>query len=210
MGGLLSAIYANVKCAYDEVNFIHKIGIKHNKFFGIRQMDDLILWISYTKGDQKSYEEALSLKNTVLTNNKVYTGGLELEEQDFTHISDTYTVHKFAGTVIHCHYYNKIYFVVHTLNRNSESILENYQRYPRYINATSNTAPQYKNSVTIGSLFRFLHQSQNESLLKLTIWENFLEMRICGYDTLHYIKSLIHMTKYDNNNKTWDNILSGS
>ena len=115
MGGLLSAIYANIKCAYDEVNFIHRIGMKHNKFFGIRQMDDLILWIAYTKNDKKSYNEALLLKNTILTPNKVYTGGLELEEQDYVHISDHYTVHKFAGTVIHCHYSGKVNFIVHTL-----------------------------------------------------------------------------------------------
>ena len=207
MGGLLSAIYANVKCAYDEVNFIHRIGMRHNKFFGVRQMDDLILWIAYTKGDNNSHNEALSLKNMILTPNQVYTGGLELEEQDYTRVSSTYTVHKFAGTVIHCHYWDKIHFVVHTLNRNSDSIRDNYQRYPRYINATSNTAPQYKKSVIIGSLFRFFHQSQNEGLLKFTIWENFLEMRICGYNTLHYVTCLVHMTKYDNNNKMWHNIL---
>ena len=76
MGGLLSAIYANIKCAYDEVNFIHRIGMKHNKFFGIRQMDDLILWIAYTKNDKKSYNEALLLKTPFLLPTKSTQGAL--------------------------------------------------------------------------------------------------------------------------------------
>ena len=50
IGGFLSAIYANVKCAYDEFKFLREIKHLKKRVYGIRQMDDLILFISYKMG----------------------------------------------------------------------------------------------------------------------------------------------------------------
>ena len=53
-------------------------------------MDDLILWITYTKEDVNSYNEALSIKNTILTDNKVYTGGLSSKNKNtHTYLTST-------------------------------------------------------------------------------------------------------------------------
>src|SRR3954454_13317728 len=52
IGGFLSAIYANVKCAYDEFYFIKRWKNDKHKIYGIRQVDDLIFWVAY---NNKSY-----------------------------------------------------------------------------------------------------------------------------------------------------------
>ena len=47
IGGFLSAIYANVKCAYDEFMFMKEERANVRNMYGIRQMDDLILFKAY-------------------------------------------------------------------------------------------------------------------------------------------------------------------
>src|SRR4051794_15190593 len=58
IGGFLSPIYANVKCARDEFIFMNEVGKARCKICGIRQVDDLILMIAYRDHDRKSYEIA--------------------------------------------------------------------------------------------------------------------------------------------------------
>ena len=74
-------------------------------------------------------------KKKLLKQGTVYTGGLELEEQDYITVSENHTVHKFAGTVIQCFLGNKLRFSVQIFNKNKESIANNNkQKYPRYTN----------------------------------------------------------------------------
>ena len=74
MGGLLSAIYANVKCAHDEARLIHNLGTYHKNVYGIRQMDDLILWIAYDQNKSQQIIEAHERKNNFPQSGLVYTG----------------------------------------------------------------------------------------------------------------------------------------
>ena len=210
MGGILSAIYANVKCAYDEICFTHRIGFKHNRIFGIRQMDDLMLWVVYKKNNSKQLFEALKIKRSILKQGTVYTGGLELEEQDYITVSENHTVHKFAGTVIQCFLGNKLRFSVQIFNKNKESITNNNkQKYPRYTNANSNTANTYKHCTIIGTLFRIFNCSDNDFFLREAIWINYQEFLACEFKTIDYSKALLHMTKYDSydNNYNWTKTL---
>ena len=100
IGGFLSAIYANVKCAFDEHMFLNKIGTLRNRLFGIRQMDDLLLFIAYKDNDHLSLTEAHTLKKHVLAINVTYKGGLELEEQECVKANKYISVHKFSGNLI--------------------------------------------------------------------------------------------------------------
>ena len=96
----MSSIYANIKCAKDEFDFIKSLGPTKKRIYGIRQVDDLFLMIAYSHDDPGSYRLALNYKRTILRDGGVYKGGLILEEQE--HLKTEYKVshHKFAGTII--------------------------------------------------------------------------------------------------------------
>ena len=207
MGGLLSAIYANVKCSYDEIQFIQKLGENRKRIFAIRQMDDLICWVAYNRNNTKSYNEALTIKNKILTTNGVYKGGLELEEQKHGKITDHYTVHKFAGAIIHCKFENEISITTQLLNKNSESLRTNYQKFPRYISKHSNVSEKYKKSTIIGTMHRALNLSPNINLLRLATWENYVEFKVCNYPITDFFEALIHMTKYNDEDNTWKKVI---
>ena len=81
IGGFLSAIYANITCSYYEFNFMNKISQVKKRIYGIRQVDDLILFIAYNPCIPSTRDTANIIKNTVVRTNYVYRGGLELEEQ---------------------------------------------------------------------------------------------------------------------------------
>jgi len=106
IGGYLSAIYANVKCAFDEFNFMKTLGSIKSRVYGIRQMDDLILWIAYERGNPTSIQEARTIRKRILRYDNAYKGGLELEVQDYEMNVDGTSKHKFAGTYIWTRYVN--------------------------------------------------------------------------------------------------------
>ena len=54
--------------------------MQKRRIYGIRQVDDLLLFIAYDKRSDESLRQAKTWKNAFL-NNRVYKGGLELEEQ---------------------------------------------------------------------------------------------------------------------------------
>ena len=62
IGGFLSPIYAVVKCAKDEYDFLNSLGKARTKIFGIRQVDDLFLMIAYRENDRKSLAVAKKLE----------------------------------------------------------------------------------------------------------------------------------------------------
>jgi hypothetical protein len=142
IGGLLSAFYANVVCAYHEFNFLksqHKNGIH---VFGIRQMDDLILLTATDKNDPKTVENAKSVFNQFSRkeNDKwisdVYKGGLELEPEEIQESEDSLQF-EFAGTIItHVKETLPLTITCKTMNKNYESVLKTGKqlkhRYPHF------------------------------------------------------------------------------
>ena len=162
MGGYLSAIYANVKCAYDESLFIHNLGPTHNRIYGIRQMDDLLLWIAYNRTSYRSRIEAEKLKQTILTNNKLYKGGLELEEQERLEGRDGRPYNKFAGTQIRTATQPGITIVVAPHNRNSDTLkTSGLQQYPRFPHFNSFTPLHYKTGTLRSTFIRLESQSSD-------------------------------------------------
>ena len=98
MGGLLSAFYANVTCAYHENCFMNTHPQLASQIEGIRQMDDLLLFIVSTnpttaKTDIKKMTQKLQ--------HEIYKGGLTVELQEPDTVSDTGVMHKFAGHEVH-------------------------------------------------------------------------------------------------------------
>ena len=146
IGGFMSAIYANVQCAYNEYSWLASLKTQASLLAGIRQMDDLLLLIAYNKNKPHSKEDALKLKNQCLRKNMVYKGGLELEEQKPIWIHKKEICHKFAGTLITFDTDNPTLRIAPFI-KNEESLLKNgCLEYPRFIEKTS-FIPKVTNSV---------------------------------------------------------------
>ena len=73
IGGLLSAIYANIYCAFDERNFCARWSHVRHLFFGLRQMDDFIFVILLNQGSEEEMEELLKMRKDARYN--LYTEG---------------------------------------------------------------------------------------------------------------------------------------
>ena len=59
IGGILSCFYANLYCAMKENEYITRDTLdRHNRIYGIRQVDDLIMWIAYDKNDPNTHRQA--------------------------------------------------------------------------------------------------------------------------------------------------------
>jgi hypothetical protein len=195
IGGFLSAIYANTKCAHDEYRFFQKYRAHKSRIYGIRQMDDLILWIAYHRDKRTSLQEAMHLRKTIIASNSTYTGGLQLETQDFEAVTKYTTTHKFAGTLI-------------TVTRQAEGItltcapfLKNWaslqdqgrQKFPCFIDNFSYTPDHYKLGVQITTYIRLNGQSSNHNILLDAMYKNALEMYSLGYDSNFLLKALRHL-----------------
>ena len=69
IGGFLSCIYANIKCAKDEYDFLNSLKVHKRRIYGIRQVDDLLLFIAFDNAPPESLREANTWKH-----NGVYKG----------------------------------------------------------------------------------------------------------------------------------------
>ena len=50
IGGILSCFYANLVCAKKENEFINRDTLDiQNRIYGIRQVDDLVMWVAYSQ-----------------------------------------------------------------------------------------------------------------------------------------------------------------
>src|ERR1051325_4227774 len=179
IGGFLSAIYANVKCAYDEFLFLQRIKFHINNIYGIRQMDDLILFIAYDGNSPNSEERALAIKKQVLEKDCAYKGGLELEEQQYDQIDNVTTRHKFAGTNIYVHQptNDNIYIFCAPLNKNREAINSTGQQLiPRFIPKNSMVPQHYKIGMQMTTFLRLDEQSSTEDILVDSMIDNVREM----------------------------------
>ena len=156
IGGILSCFYANIYCAWTEYIFMkkHEENGKH-RIYGIRQVDDLIMWVSYEKGNKQSETQANDIiKELFNTDNKisnVYTDGLTLTEEKITTIirkgKRTFRT-EFAGTVIKGEMTEEN-FTTQTLNKNWYTIrLLNRQRFQKRPHYTSYIHPIKKAVIT--------------------------------------------------------------
>ena len=66
IGGFLSAFYANTVCAYHEWKYLSTLGTDASKVYGIRQMDDLLVWIATKKNNKKTLQKAQNIKKRIL------------------------------------------------------------------------------------------------------------------------------------------------
>ena len=198
IGGFLSAIYANVKCAHDEFSFLTNIGPLRERVYGIRQMDDLFLCVAYKNSDLISKTQAFKLKKTILDFNSTYKGGLELEEQEFTIINNYTSEHNFAGTTITVTQNPQQSFSIacRPLNKNIESVLSlKVQAFPRFIPAKSMVPKHYKQGMQITSFLRMCDQSSSANILVSSMVDNFKEMTVAGYSIDLFSRSLLSLSQ---------------
>lgn len=196
IGGFLSSIYANIKCARDEFNFMKTLGPKRSLIYAIRQVDDLIFWAAFDKRSRQSKNFAKNCLKSIITYNKVYTGGLELEEQKFQALDNFRTIHKFAGTLITVTQGlgEGVRFDCQPHCKNEDSLVKNgKQFYPRFVSAASMVPDHFKKGQQITSLLRMYYQCTNyESLVNAMIL-NYAEMASIGYSFRFYVNALFYV-----------------
>jgi hypothetical protein len=78
IGGLLSAVYADIYCAHDERNFCNKWQHLAHRFYGVRQVDDLLLVMRWDP-DEESQQEIVQLRDDA--RGGLYTGGRNLRSR---------------------------------------------------------------------------------------------------------------------------------
>ena len=197
IGGFLSAFYANTVCAYHEWQLLQSLGSFSDNIYGIRQMDDLLVWIATEKNDDKTKIKAHSLKRKFLKTNGVYKGGLELEEekvqiqwkQGMKHF-----VHEFAGVHITVRARQPTVECT-TLDKNEANIREGKgQIIARYPPWNSYTTEQSKKGVIMGTIHRIKEQNSSSQLAAQSLYKNYLEYREIGYPTQFYKDTLGRMT----------------
>jgi hypothetical protein len=199
IGGYLSAFYANTVCAYHEYKYMTSLKHTAKKIYGIRQMDDLLIWIATKKGNKGSYKQATRMKKQILRNNGVYLGGLELEEETVKTIwikKEKHYIHEFSGTEIKVRAQNPT-MTCKTLNKNKHSIAKNEgQIIARYPPWESYTTQQSKRGVIIGTLHRIEQQNSTIELAAHSMLDNYKEYRAIGYATTFYVNVLQKITKH--------------
>ena len=189
IGGILSCFYANIYCAWREYIFMkkHEENGKH-RIYGIRQVDDLIMWVSYEKGNKHSEKQAdniiKELLNTDTKASEVYKDGLTLTEEEITTKIQkgkrTFRT-EFAGTIIKGEMTAEN-FTTQTLNKNWYTIrLLNKQRFPKLPHYTSYIHSRVKKAVITGMMIRLDTQNSNEKLFKKHFARSILELRSISY-----------------------------
>jgi len=204
IGGMISSFYANTICAFHEYNFLSKLTHSSTRICGIRQMDDLLVWIATKKNHKNSMIQAQKIKKKILKRNGVYFGGLELEEEKVKKVwqeGQKYFIHEFAGTEITIRAQDPIMSCT-TLNKNKTSILKHKtQTIVRYPPWTSYTTKQSKRGVIIGTLYRTEQQNTSTDLAANSILENYREYRAIGYSKQFYIGTLRRFMKNNKDNE---------
>jgi len=181
IGGCLSSNYANIKCAFDESDFLRR---NHNfaaRVFAIRQMDDMAGWIAYDKSDEGSYSLAEFLKRMVLKSGCIYKGGLILEEQEVKEEQGRFT-HKFAGVSL---VGDRNVAAVTAISRNKNWELlksEGRQKVLTFPHVLSRVSDRVKVGVQIGTLTRIHTQCSRPGLVVPCFLQNCVEMESLGYD----------------------------
>lgn len=209
IGGNLSSFFANTVCAYHEWKYLTSLGKAAENIYGIRQVDDLLIWVATERGNRKSLRAAKSIKRKFLKQNGVYKGGLELEEEP---IKTTYT----RGIKTHHHEFAGVHISVQsrdpamtctTLNKNRESINNgDGQIIVRFPPWNSYTTDQSKRGVIIGTLHRTNEQNSSSELAAQSMFENYKEYRAIGYPSDFYKNTMTRMTRKLRDNTALTNI----
>jgi hypothetical protein len=138
IGGNLSGIYANVLCAFQENEAIRKLGTSYLRVAGIRQVDDLLLFLAYDKRNSQSLISAEAIRREFLQLERVYKGGLELEEQQPLTESRNLRLFKFAGTKVLVDTRKAVKLHCEPFLKNETSLLLNgSQSFPRFFRNSS-------------------------------------------------------------------------
>ena len=165
----------------------HEENGKH-RIYGIRQVDDLIMWVSYEKGNKHSEKQAdniiKELLNTETKASEVYKDGLTLTEEEITTKIQkgkrTFRT-EFAGTIIKGEMTAEN-FTTQTLNKNWYTIrLLNKQRLPKLPHYMSYIHSRIKKAVITGMMIRLDTQNSNEKLLRKHFARSILELRSISY-----------------------------
>jgi hypothetical protein len=179
MGGLLSSFYGNTTCAYHENNFLNNIGALSQHVYGIRQMDDLTLFIAHAANNNESKRNNKKIKHMI--EHSVYKGGLEAEIQPPDEETPYKYVHKFAGHEIHT-YKNLSDIYTTTLNDNKASIhAQGKQTKIRYPNYKSYTNRHSKKGHIIGSVHRIRDQNTYRHDFNAAISDLIAELQCINY-----------------------------
>lgn len=200
MGGLLSSFYGNTTCAFHENNFLNNEPLARN-IWGIRQMDDLTLFIAHDKSDPKRITNNNYIRNQI-TNN-VYKGGLEAEIQEPEIDTDGKYVHQFAGHEIHTHKnLSDIYTTTYNVNRTSirETGTQTKTRYP---NMYTYTNQHSKNGNIIGSIHRIRTQNTYRIDFTEALQDLIAELKCINYTTTTIKNCIYKLTRQDE----WKTIL---
>lgn len=183
IGGLLSSFYGNTTCAYHENMFLDDANNKHvrNHIWGIRQMDDLTLFVTHKKTDTNAERNVAYIKHAV--QNNMYKGGLEAEIQAPDEDTTEKYVHKFAGHEIHT-LKHRLNIYVTTLNENKTSIRtaksQSKIRYPHWHTYTN---VHSKVGNIIGSVHRIRTQNTYRRDFNEAIQDLIMELNCIGYPT---------------------------
>jgi uncharacterized protein (UPF0335 family) len=195
IGGLLSSFLANSTCAHHEWTFMQNEPQLTKHIRGIRQMDDLMIWIAHNRSDKNGGRNTRMIKDIIL--NKLYKGGLEAEEEDPVTNNDTKCIHNFAGHEIHTHKNLDDIFTT-TLNPNKESIWnQGIQHKKRFPHKESYTNTHVKTGNIIGSIHRLREQNTYRNHFSNCIIDLAKELKCIGYSTQIIKKCLYRLNKQD-------------
>ena len=194
IGGMLSSNFANIKCAYNEANFMDKeIWPKKTKTLkmfhlieGFRCIDDVLIIAAYKQEEPQTARriKEFYLEKDEKGNSIPYDGGLQLEEEEIQREENNMKA-KFIGMNL---YLNKNgNYKLSTNNKNLLSIANDYQRKPTYPRAETYLSKHILRGTIRSSLIRFSRQNSTEDLLLSTIKTYQKELKILNYDkkTLH-------------------------
>jgi hypothetical protein len=151
---------------------------KHIVIAGIRQMDDLALWIKY-KG-KKGLKLAKQAKHNILK--EVYGDGLIVEEEKgaIKIQGDTFE-HTFSGTTITGNVKGGA-LIMTAYNKNKESLQttgkQKYRRFPPFESYTNIT---YKQSTAIGNFTRVSEQHTRREDVPESIYWEIIELQSIDY-----------------------------
>jgi hypothetical protein len=161
IGGLLSALYANIYCAHDERAFCKRWSKLAGRFYGVRQMDDLLLVMRWDE-DEESQMEMVELRDDARA--RMYTGGPESEiEYKIDWMGEKTRV--WSGLQLRV---GETGVICKTHNKNEESIrLRGVQDLPRYAPGYSYQTENMREGLMLGNGRRLRDQC--------TLDEDFLE-----------------------------------
>jgi hypothetical protein len=206
MGGLLSSFYGNNTCAFHENSFLANEPLAKN-IWGIRQMDDLTLFIAHKKNDPNTAQDNARIRHHIQHN--VYKGGLEAEIQDPDIDTERKYVHQFAGHEIHS-FKNLSDIYTTTLNVNKISVhTTNTQEKVRYPNMHTYTNNHSKIGNIIGSIHRIRTQNTYRHDFSEAIGDLIAELKCINYSHTTIKKCVYKLARQAEWNTMLDTTIHG-